>query len=140
MTPLNAEPLRRARSELGEVFISDRAVAAIVIGALQEVPGIRAPHRPGESGVLGALSMSKSKSKAAKGSDVVITGDEGGRLRVKLALVAEYGLKLDELARQAIALVRQRLWSLAGVEAASVEVEIKGLALPSQPPSVGRRR
>lgn len=113
----------------GEIFISDQAIAAVVRGALGEVRGIHglAPLAH-EGGVLGALSKATRER-----SGLQITSDENGALRVKLSLILAYGLKLDEVAKEAIETVRDRVRTLAGVEVANVEVEIKGLHHPRHP-------
>jgi len=115
-------------SPRGEIFISDQAIAAVVRGALGEVPGIYGLTPLAESGVLGVFSKA-----AREHSDLNISSDESGALHVKLHLIIEYGLKLDNVAKGAIDTVRERVRQLAGVEVANVEVEIKGLHHPKKP-------
>lgn len=110
----------------GEIFISDQAIAALVRGALNEVAGIHglSPHE----GVRGVFSKAGREH-----TDIHIASDEGGALRIKLHLVVQYGLKLDDVAKQAIAMVKRRVQALAGVEVAHIDVEIKGLYHPRKP-------
>lgn len=115
-------------SPRGEIFISDQAIAAVVRGALGEVQGIYGLTPLSENGVLGVFSKA-----AREHSDLHIASDEEGALNVKLHLIIEYGLKLDTVAKAAIATVRERVRQLAGVEVANVEVEIKGLHQPKKP-------
>lgn len=116
-------------SPRGEIFISDQAIAAVVRGALGELSGIYGLTPLSESGVLGVFSKTGREH-----SDLHITSDEAGALHVKLHLIIEYGLKLDDVAKDAIDTVRDRVRQLAGVEVANVEVEIKGLHRDKQPP------
>lgn len=114
---------QQAVNALGEIFISDQAIAAVVRGALGEVKGIYGLTPLNHEGkVLGVLAKA-----AREHSDLHITSDEAGALHVKLHLIIEYGLKLDEVARQAIETVGDRVRTLAGVEVANIDVEIKGI-------------
>ena len=120
---------QRTTGSRGQIFISDQAIAAVVRGALGEVSGIFGLSAPThEGGVLGVLSKTGRQH-----SDIHISSDEGGALHVRLHLVIEYGRKLDEVARQAIEMVRKRVRSLAGVEVANIEVEIKSLHHDKKP-------
>jgi len=120
---MNTATLYDVNSARGQIFISDQAISAVVRGALGEVKGIHglAPLS-NEGGVLGVFAKGGREQ-----SDLNITSDEGGALRVKLSLILEYGLKLNEVAHEAMDTVRDRVRTLAGVEVAEIEVEIKGL-------------
>lgn len=121
--------LQRTTGTRGQIYISDQAIAAVVRGALGEVNGIYGLTPPShEGGMLGVLSKSGRQH-----SDIHISSDEGGALHVRLNLVIDYGLKLDEVARQSIEMVRNRVRTLAGVEVAKIEVEIKGLHHAKRP-------
>ena len=112
----------------GEIFISDQAIAAVVRGALGEVKGVYGLVPLNQEGkVLGVLAKTTREH-----SDLYITSDEDGALHVKLHLIIEYGLKLDEVAREAIETVCDRVRTLAGVEVANIEVKIKGLHHPQK--------
>lgn len=117
MITATSKPALHAR---GEIFISDQAIAALVRGALQEVSGIHGLESG--DGVRGVLSKAGREH-----SDIHISSDEAGALRIKLHLIVQYGLKLDEVAKRAIAMVTRRVQALAGVRIAHIEVEIKGL-------------
>jgi uncharacterized alkaline shock family protein YloU len=116
-------------SPRGEIFISDQAIAAVVRGALNEVSGIHglAPVQQ-DSGVLGVFSKASREH-----SDINITSNEDGSLHITLNLVINYGTKLDEVAREAMNTVRDRVRTLAGVEVANIDVEIKGLHYDKKP-------
>jgi len=113
----------------GEIFISDQAIAAVVRGALNEVDGIHGlVPLQSESGMLGMFSKSGRDH-----SDLLITSNEDGSLHIKLHLVIKYGHKLDDLARSAMKVVRERVRTLAGVQVADIDVEIKGLHYAKKP-------
>jgi uncharacterized alkaline shock family protein YloU len=116
-------------SPRGEIFISDQAIAAVVRGALNEVSGIYGvtPLQQ-DGGVLGVFSKAGREH-----SDINITSNEDGSLHITLNLVINYGVKLDAVAREAMDTVRDRVRTLAGVEVANIDVEIKGLHYAKKP-------
>jgi uncharacterized alkaline shock family protein YloU len=110
--------------ELGQVLISADVIEQLVVGAIAEQEGLLPLGHPlGDEGIFEALA------KAYKGSGVEVTR-EGERLKIRLQMIARYGTRIPEAARQLISLLRRRLEELAGLEVVEVELEIKGLKLP----------
>ncbi len=118
--------LKQPQIELGQVFISERALKMIVYGTLLPVVGLKTPDRLRREGVMGALA------KAYKGDGIQIVKDNPQpgtepRLRVKLELIAQYGVKIHEVTAEAVREVRRRVKELAGLEVDDVSVKIIGL-------------
>jgi len=121
---MNTATLPHAKGTRGQIFISDQAISAVVRGALGEVKGLHnLPPLNNEGGVLGVFT----KGVREQQSEFHIESDEDGALRIKLSLILEYGFKLDDLAHEAMDTVRDRVYTLAGVEVAEIEVSVKGL-------------
>jgi len=121
--------LKQPPVELGQIFISEHALQMIVYGALLPVPGLKTPDRIRREGVLGALA----KAYGGNGIQIVKESPSAGgepRLHVKLALVAQYGVKIQDAAAQAVREVRQRVKQLASLEVDEVSVKIIGIDKP----------
>lgn len=128
------------RGELGQLFISDKAVEMIAYGALLDVEGLYTPDRVKGGGVLGSISKAYKgdgiqvlKGPVPKEGDERFPGqgaivDESEKpLKIKLALVAKYGTPIHQAAEQAIQKVRRKVKELAGLDVSEVEVEITGI-------------
>ena len=134
--------LEEVREDLGQLFISDKALEMIAYGALLHVEGLYTPDRVKGGGFLGSIS------KAYQGDGIQVlkiptvrAGEEGlpnGRpaetpeeaerqLKIKLSLVAKYGTPIHQAAEQAIQKVRRKVKELAGLDVNEVEVEITGI-------------
>ena len=141
--------------ELGQLFISERALEMIVYGALLEMEeeGLHPPDRvKGGGGIFGPIARSHhsavqilrvspaegepsapSEGGLPEGASEVETGtpefpsEEEKRLKVKLSLVAEYGVPIHKAAEKAIETVRRRVKELAGLDVEEVDVEITGI-------------
>jgi uncharacterized alkaline shock family protein YloU len=127
-----------AGEDLGQLFISDKALEMIAYGALLDMEGLYTPDRVKGGGILGSIS------KAYQGAGIQVlkvpvapeegeesfrrpegTGEEGEKqLKIKLSLVARYGTPIHSAAEQAIQKVRRRVKELAGLDVGEVEVEI----------------
>ena len=146
--------------ELGQLFISERALEMIVYGALleMEAEGLHPPDRVrGAGGILGPIGRSHlgavqilraspaeggeapaPRSGPQPGGDVEAEispqaspepqqEEEEKRLKVKLSLVAEYGVPIHKAAERTIETVRRRVKELAGLDVEEVDVEITGI-------------
>jgi uncharacterized alkaline shock family protein YloU len=103
-------------SELGAIRISASAVADLVARTAARcygVVGLASRHRVGR--LLG---------RERAGSAVTVAQD-GGRLRVDLHVVVEYGLNLAEVASTLRSQVSYELERLTGLEVAAVGVHIE---------------
>jgi uncharacterized alkaline shock family protein YloU len=131
--------------ELGQLFISERALEMIVYGALLEVEGLYPPDRVKGRGLLNSLSRAhqgdgiqilrvpveaERPAEASEGEETPPEPEK--RLKVKLSLVAEYGVPIHKAAEQAIETVRRRVKELAGLDVDEVDVEITGIVPPAQ--------
>lgn len=137
--------LEQVGGELGQLFISERALEMIVYGALLEVEGLYAPDRVKGVGLLDSIS------KATQGDGIQILkvpvelpepigSDEDGEeqdqtppqevekvMKIKLSLVAQFGVPIHQAAEQAIQKVKNKVKELAGLDVDDVEVEITGI-------------
>jgi uncharacterized alkaline shock family protein YloU len=123
--------LEEVRGELGQLFISERALEMIVYGALLEVEGLYAPDRVKSGGLLDSISRAHQgdgiqilKVSAPAGEEGVSPAEGEKRLKVKLSLIAEYGIPIHEAAEQAIQMVRRKVKELAGLDVDEISVEI----------------
>jgi len=113
--------------------VSEAAIAAVGRGALGEVEGVYGVEPIAQEG--GGVFSAWSKA-TREHSDITINSQEDGSLHVKLRLIVAYGVKLDDVAKNTIHTVRERVLELAGVEIGQFEVEIKGLRHPNLPNAV----
>ena len=142
--------------ELGQLFISERALEMIVYGALleMEAEGLHPPDRvKGAGGIFGPIgrshhsavqilrvspsegevpasppgSLPEGEREAAAGLHELPDPEAEKRLKVKLSLVAEYGVPIHRAAEKAIETVRRRVKELAGLDVEEVDVEITGI-------------
>jgi len=121
----------RRRSELGQVLISAEVIEQLVRGAIAEQEELTPVGHPlGDEGIFEALA------KAYRGSGIEVS-HEGERLKVRLELIARYGISIPEAAKRLTGLLRRRLGELAGLELVEVELEIKGLKFPQRDPLLG---
>lgn len=135
--------------ELGQLFISERALEMIVYSALLEVEGLYPPDRVKGRGLLNSLSRAHqgdgiqilrvpaeaerpAEAEALEGEGTPPEPEPEKRLKVKLSLVAEYGVPIHKAAEQAIETVRRRVKELAGLDVDEVDVEITGIVPPAQ--------
>lgn len=110
--------------ELGQILISAEVIEQIILGAVAEQEELILVGNPlGDEGIFEALA------KAYRGKGVEVTS-EGGQLKVRLELIARYGVSIPEAAKRLVGLLRRRLEELAGLELVEAELEIKGLRLP----------
>jgi uncharacterized alkaline shock family protein YloU len=113
--------LKRISSELGDIYISERAIAQICAKVISEHEGLRTLHQARESsGLLHTITQ------AVKGDGIEVL-KEDGRLIVKMVLFAVYGTRIQEAAQKAIRDVKARVRELAGLEIDDVQIEISGI-------------
>lgn len=132
--------LEEVREDLGELFISDKALEMIAYGALLDVEGLYTPDRVKGGGLLGSISKAYQgdgiqvlKVPVPKDGEDSFPRHEGAveesekLLKIKLALIARYGTPIHQVAEQAIQKVRRKVKELAGLDVSEVEVEITGI-------------
>lgn len=114
------------RSGLGQVLISAEVIEQLVRGAIAEQEElVLVSHPLGNEGIFEALA------KVYRGSGIEV-GREGERLKVRLQLIARYGISIPEAAKRLISLLQRQLEELAGLELVEAELEIKGLRFPQR--------
>lgn len=110
--------------ELGQILISPGVVERLVLRVVAEQDELLPLNfAAGDEGIFEALA------KTYKGSGVEIS-HEGEVLKVRLQLIARYGIKIPEAARRLMLRLRDQLNAVAGLEVPELELEIKGLRLP----------
>jgi len=128
-------------SELGELFIEEQALEMIVYGALLEVDGLFTPDRVKGGGLWTSLSRAQQgdgiqielapdevdQTDDEDKEDETIAGEPGKLLKLRLSLVAQYGMPIHKSAESAIQTVKRKLEELAGAEVNEVNVDIVGL-------------
>jgi uncharacterized alkaline shock family protein YloU len=113
--------LKRISSELGDIYISERAIAQICARVVSEQDGLRTPRQARESsGFLSTITQ------AVKGDGIEVL-KEKDRLIIKMALFAVYSTRIQESAQKAIREVKARVRELAGLDIDDVVIEITGI-------------
>lgn len=108
---------------LGQVLISPEVVERLVLRVLAEQDELLPLNfAEGDEGIFEALA------KTYKGSGVEIS-HQGEVLKVRLQLIARYGISIPEAARRLMLRLRDRLNEQAGLETVGLELEISGLKL-----------
>lgn len=118
------EMMRRFRSDLGEIFVAAGVIEQLVVGVLREQDELLPPNRAEEEGLLEALT------RVYKGNGVEIRAEDG-QLRIRLQLIARYGICIPEAAQRLRELLKTRLRDLVGLEGAEVEIEVRGIQVPA---------
>lgn len=113
--------LKRISSELGEIFISEKAISQICAKVISEQEGLRTPRQVREG-----ANFFSTIARAVKGDGVEVL-KENGRMVVKLTLFALYGVRIQEVAQKAIRAIKARVLELASLEIDDVQVEITGI-------------
>ncbi len=113
--------LKRISGELGDIYISERAIAQICAKVVSEQEGLRTPRQARESsGFLSTITQ------AVKGDGIEVL-KEDSRLMVKMSLFAVYGVRIQEAAQKTITEIKARVRELAGLEIDDVTIEITGI-------------
>lgn len=110
--------------KLGQVLISAEALEQLVLGVIAEQDELLPLNRTaGDEGLLEILA------KAYKGSGVEVSR-KGEKVKLRLQLLARYGIKIPEAAARLLSRLRERLKELAELEVTEAEIEIRGLFPP----------
>lgn len=113
--------LKRISSDLGDIYISERAIVQLCAKVINEQEGLRTPRQARKSsGLLSAITQ------AVKGDGIEVLR-ENGRLVIKMTLFAVYGTRIHEAAQKAIKAVKARVHELAGLTVDDVLIEITGI-------------
>lgn len=116
-------------SRLGQVLISAEALEQLILGVIAEQDELFPLNRTaGDEGLLEMLA------KVYKGSGVEVSR-VGEEVKLRLQLLARYGIKIPEAAERLLVRLRERLRELAELEIIDLELEIRGLfTSPGSPP------
>ncbi len=113
--------LKRISSELGDIYISERAIVQLCAKVISEQEGLRTPRQARESS-----GFFSTITQAIKGDGIEVL-QENKRLIIKMALFAVYGTRIQEAAQKAIREVKARVRELAGLEVDDIIIEISGV-------------
>lgn len=108
---------------VGSVKVSEDVVAGIAGVAAQDVSGVHALCSRGEFRDL------MGRRGAAKGVRIDMADNEA---RIELAIVVEYGCKVDEVASNVQKSVKRAIESMAGVRVSAVNVHVQSIHMPPQ--------
>ena len=121
------------KSQLGKTTIADEVVAQLVEIASKEVGGIHCIAKQGIGEQRAGLSQRLS-GKWQSGQGIVVEVGER-EVAIDLRIIADYGVKVPELAvtlRQAII---NRIETLLGLIVKEVNIQVSGLFFPESHPS-----
>jgi uncharacterized alkaline shock family protein YloU len=113
--------LRKISSELGEIFISEKAISQICAKVIGEQEGLRTPKQIREG-----FNFFSTIARAVKGDGVEVL-KEKDRMIIKLSLFALYGVRIHEAAQKAIREIKAKVRELAGLEIEDIRIEISGI-------------
>ncbi|HHY47034.1 MAG TPA: Asp23/Gls24 family envelope stress response protein [Firmicutes bacterium] len=117
-------------TELGQINISDEVIAAIAGMAATECYGlVGMASRTIQDGIAELLG----RESLARGVEVKLEGDE---IVISLYVIVEYGVKIPEVAHNAMGKVRYVVESMTGLKVARVDVIVQGVRVGS----VGRQK
>ncbi|PTQ51717.1 MAG: putative alkaline-shock protein [Brockia lithotrophica] len=119
----------------GKLYISDRVIAQLAGYAAMDVFGIvgMVPQKPISEGLLEILG----RENLAKGVEVVLADkkdreEEGkGEVSLNLYAIVTYGVRIPEVARNLQERVLYALRTFLGIEAATVNVHVRGVKVES---------
>lgn len=118
----------RPSGEFGQILISAGVIEQLVIEVIAEQDELL-PLNYAEGGL--ARTFPAPLTGGYKGSGIEVTR-EGEELKVRLQMIARYGISIPAAARRLIWQLRQRLSELAGLDVVVVELEVNGLKLPTR--------
>ena len=109
--------------ELGNIHIAEEVLAAIAAAAATEVEGVSGLAANFGSDIAELLG----KKNQAKGVHIQV---EENKIRVELSVLMTYGHTIPEVGKAVQDNVKSALESMTGMELASVNVTVAGVAFP----------
>ncbi len=122
-------------STLGRIEISDEVICTIAGVAANEVAGIA-----GMKGSLidGIKQATTGKRDFSAGVDVERPGDAAAPYAVNLHVVMEYNVRIDDVAKQVQAVVKEKIEAITGTVVGAVNVHVVDIKLPEALSAVQR--
>jgi len=110
----------------GSINISEDVIAAIAVGAIQEVDGISGMMSNLAESVTGLVSNKKNAPKGIRGVKIEMTGTA---LTLNLYVIAKYGYAIHEVAENAQKAVASAVEAMTGCTVEAVNIHVGGVTL-----------
>ncbi len=104
-----------------QVVFSESEIAARIAGAVKEVPGVEEVYTGFSGSLSDLLGMAPSDEQGIKLST------KDGDLIIDIHIVAEYGVRIPQLAWEIQRKVIEEVESFAGVSPAEVNIHVQGV-------------
>jgi uncharacterized alkaline shock family protein YloU len=114
------------KSDLGDVQVSDVAIAEMAALAAQKIPGVSAMGAGSRVESLGELLGVRA------GSQGVSVEMGAGQVSLRLFLIVDFGAEIGELSMQVQDAVLEVVEKMTGLEVRAVDVTIQGVRFSGQ--------
>lgn len=113
--------------ELGTTQIANEVIAVIAGLAATDVRGVADMS----GGVVGGIAERLGRKNLSKGVKVDVSPDER-QCTVELSIIAEYGVRIPEVANEIQDTVKRAIEGMTGLEVTAVNVSILGIAFRTE--------
>ncbi len=119
--------------DMGTTQIANEVIAVIAGLAATDVRGVADMS----GGVVGGITERLGRKNLAKGVKVDVSPDER-QCSIDLAIIAEYGYRIPEIAMEIQDGVKRAIEGMTGLEVTAVNVSILGIAFRSEEQDEGK--
>ncbi|MCY0876354.1 MAG: Asp23/Gls24 family envelope stress response protein [Firmicutes bacterium] len=113
--------------ELGTTQIANEVIAVIAGLAATDVRGVADMS----GGVVGGIAERLGRKNLSKGVKVDVSPDER-QCTVELSIIAEYGVRIPEVAAEIQDTVKRAIEGMTGLEVTAVNVSVLGIAFRTE--------
>lgn len=113
--------------EMGTTQIANEVIAVIAGLAATDVRGVADMS----GGVVGGIAERLGRKNLSKGVKVDVSPDER-QCTVELSIIAEYGVRIPEVANEIQDTVKRAIEGMTGLEVTAVNVSILGIAFRTE--------
>lgn len=116
---------RTEHNDVGSIRIADEVVGIIAGMAATEVPGVAGMS----GGLVGGIAEMLGKRNLSKGVKVEVGEREAA---VDLFVIAEYGVRIPDVALQVQENVKRAIESMTGLDVVEVNIHVQGVGFASE--------
>lgn len=116
---------RTEHNDVGSIRIADEVVGIIAGMAATEVPGVAGMS----GGLVGGIAEMLGKRNLSKGVKVEVGEREAA---VDLFIIAEYGVRIPDVALQVQENVKRAIESMTGLDVVEVNIHVQGVGFAQE--------